>query len=154
MKGVFDGNKTLYIHVNDEKGIIDAVAFSKTQNIHKVVLVGAYEAYKQTALLKENDISVLLRRIHTRPEKSDEDYDLPFKLAKMLVDAGITVALEASGDMERMNSRNLPFYAGTTVAYGLSKEQALQLITFNAAKILGIDVNMGAWKLEKVPRYL
>lgn len=149
MKGVFDGNKTLYVHVDDEKGIIDAVAFSKTQNIQKVVLVGAYEAYKQTALLKENDISVLLRRIHTRPEKSDEDYDLPFKLAKMLVDAGVTVALEASGDMERMNSRNLPFYAGTTVAYGLSKEQALQLITLNAAKILGIDAKYGSLEVGK-----
>ncbi|MDX1471359.1 MAG: amidohydrolase family protein, partial [Flavobacteriaceae bacterium] len=46
--------------------------------------------------------------------------------------------------MERMNSRNLPFYAGTTVAHGLTKEQALQLITLNAAKILGIDQNYGS----------
>ena len=100
-------------------------------------------------MLIENGISVLLRRIHTRPEKSDEDYDLPFKLAKMLVDAGVIVALEASGDMERMNSRNLPFYAGTTVAYGLTKEQALQLITLNAAKILGIDTQYGSLEVGK-----
>ena len=112
-------------------------------------MVGAYEAYKQTAVLKEHDIPVLLRRIHTRPNKSDEDYDLPFKLAKILVDAGVTVALEASGDMERMNSRNLPFYAGTTVAYGLNREQALQLITLNAAKILGIDAQYGSLEVGK-----
>jgi hypothetical protein len=32
--------------------------------------------------------------------------------------------------MERMNTRNLPFLAGTcAAAYGLDKEQALQLIT-------------------------
>ena len=43
-----------------------------------------------------------------------------------------------------MNARNLPFYAGTTVAYGLSKEQALQLITLNTAKILGIDADYGS----------
>ncbi len=61
----------------------------------------------------------------------------------------MTVALEASGDMERMNSRNLPFYAGTTVAYGLDKEQALQLITLNAAKILGIDAQYGSLETGK-----
>ncbi|MDA8531730.1 amidohydrolase family protein, partial [Flavobacteriaceae bacterium] len=139
----------LFIHVDDEKGIIDAINFTKQHKIEKVVLVGAYEAYKQTELIKENDVSVLLRRVHSRPNKSDEDYDLPFKLAKKLVDAGVTVALEASGDMERMNSRNLPFYAGTTVAYGLDKEQALQLITLNAAKILGIDAQYGSLETGK-----
>jgi imidazolonepropionase-like amidohydrolase len=41
--------------------------------------------------------------------------------------------------MERMNTRNLPFLAGTCAAYGLDKEQALQLITSNTARLLGID---------------
>ena len=50
-----------------------------------------------TEFLKENNISVLLQRVHLRPNKSDEDYDLPYKLAKLLIDAGLTVALEASG---------------------------------------------------------
>lgn len=149
LKGIFDGRQTLFIHVDDEKGIIDAVNFKKQHNIAKIVLVGAYEAYKQTDLLKEHGVSVLLRRVHSRPNKADEDYDLPFKIAKKLVDGGVLVALEASGDMERMNSRNLPFYAGTTVAYGLSKEQALQLITLNAAKILGIEKRYGSLEVGK-----
>jgi len=34
---------------------------------------------------------------------------------------------------------NLPFAAGQTVAYGLTKEEALQTVTLNNAKILGID---------------
>jgi imidazolonepropionase-like amidohydrolase len=51
--------------------------------------------------------------------------------------------------MERMNSRNLPFYAGTTVAHGLTKEQALQLITLNAAKIMGIDDIYGSLEVGK-----
>ena len=38
-----------------------------------------------------------------------------------------------------MNTRNLPFLAGTCAAYGLDKENALSLITLNTAKILGID---------------
>ncbi len=149
MNGLINNSKTLFIHVNDEKGIIDAVEFSKKHNISKTVIVGGYETYKLAAYLKENKISVLLQRVHSRPNNDDHDYDLPFKMAKLLVDEGVTVALETSGDMERMNSRNLPFYAGTTVAYGLSKEQALELITLNTAKILGIDANYGSLKVGK-----
>ncbi|MDC3351116.1 amidohydrolase family protein [Flavobacteriaceae bacterium] len=149
MKGLFNNSKTLFVHVNDEKGIIDAVEFSKKQGIKKTVIVGGYESYKLATFLKENNVSVLLQRVHSRPSNDDHDYDLPFKMAKILVDNGVTVGLETSGDMERMNSRNLPFYAGTTVAHGLSKEQALQLICLNTAKILGIDTKYGSLEIGK-----
>jgi hypothetical protein len=149
MGGLFDQSKTLYIHVNDEKGIVDAVEFSKSQGLTKTVIVGGYETYKLASYLKENDIAVLLQRVHSRPNSDDHDYDLPYKMARLLIEAGVTVGLETSGDMERMNSRNLPFYAGTTVAHGLSKEQALQLITLNTAKILGIDTRYGSLEVGK-----
>ncbi len=149
MAGLFNGKKHLYINVDDEKGITDAINFAKAQDIEQTTLVGAYEAFKVADFIAENKISVLLRRVHTRPEATDDDYDQPFKLAKQLTDKGVLVALQADGNMERMNSRNLPFYAGTTVAYGLSKEQALQLITLNAAKILGIDTNYGSLEVGK-----
>ena len=149
MKGLFDQSKTLFIHVNDEKGIVDAVEFSKTQELTKTVIVGGYEAYKLAPYLKENNVSVLLQRVHSRPNSDDHDYDLPYKMARLLVNEGVTVALETSGDMERMNSRNLPFYAGTTVAHGLTKAQALQLITLNTAKILGIDHLYGSIEVGK-----
>ncbi len=149
LQGVFDGSKTLYINVNDEKGIIDAINFSNNHTIKKMVIVGGRDAYKVAKLLKQNNISVLLQRVHSRPNNDDDDYDLPYKKAKLLVDNGVMVALQASGQMERMNSRNLPFYAGTTVAHGLTKEQALQLITINPAKILGIDANYGSLEVGK-----
>lgn len=147
--GLMDGSKTLYIHVDDEKGITDAVNFAKSYQVKSMVIVGGYEAHKVAGLLKQNNIPVLLQRVHTRPNNSDDDYDITFKLAKLLTDQGVVVALETSGQMERMNSRNLPFYAGTTVAYGLTKEQALQLITQNPAKILGIDDTYGTLEIGK-----
>ncbi|MFC0605424.1 amidohydrolase family protein [Winogradskyella pulchriflava] len=149
LAGLFDGSKRLYINVDDEKGITDAVNLAKEQGIDKLTIVGAYQAGNVANLLKQNDVSVFLRRVHSRPELEDDDYDYTFKQAKKLVDAGILVALEPSGQMERMNSRNLPFYAGTTVAYGLTKEQALQLITQNPAKILGIDAMYGTLEVGK-----
>jgi len=149
MAGLFDGSKHLYINADDEKGITDAVNFAKSQGITKVTIVGGYQASKVANMLKQNNVSVMLQRVHTRPELEDHDYDYTFKQAKALVDAGVLVSLETSGQMERMNSRNLPFYAGTTVAYGLTKEQALQLITNNAAKIMGIDDMYGTLETGK-----
>jgi hypothetical protein len=149
LAGLFDGSKHLYINVDDEKGITDAVNFAKTQGILNITIVGGYQAGNVANFLKQNNVSVFLQRVHTRPELEDDDYDYTFKQAKKLVDAGVLVALEPSGQMERMNSRNLPFYAGTTVAYGLSKEQALQLITHNAAKILGIEDMYGTLEVGK-----
>ena len=142
-KGLFDGNQTLFIHANEEKQIIDAVQLAKENGIKKIVIVGGYEAYKTAALLQKNNVGVLLKRVHDMPENDDQDIDLPYKNAKLLTDKGVLVGLENSGDHERMNTRNLPFLAGTCAAYGLDKEQALQLITFNTAKILGIDKQCG-----------
>lgn len=150
VRGIFDGSKKLYIHVNDEKGITDAVNFSHQNKVKNMIITGGREAYKATNILKQHNIPVILHRVHSTPGANDDDYDLPYKTAKLLVDAGILVALQVSGArMERMNSRNLPFYAGTTVAHGLTKEQALQLITLNTAKILGIDNQLGSLEVGK-----
>jgi len=149
LSGIFNGSKRLYINADDEKSITDAVNFAKSQEVSKITIVGGYQAGKLTEFLKQNEVSVFLRRVHSRPELEDDDYDQSYKLAKQLVDSGVLVALEPSGQMERMNSRNLPFYAGTTVAHGLTKAQALQLITQNPAKIMGIDNMYGTLEVGK-----
>jgi imidazolonepropionase-like amidohydrolase len=148
-KGLFDGTQTLFIHANEEKQIIDAIEIAKENGVKKMVIVGGFDAYKTTDLLVENNVGVLLRRVHDMPSSDDQDYDLPFKMAKLLTDKGIIVGLENSGEMERMNTRNLPFLAGTCAAYGLDKELALQLITLNTAKLLGIDSQSGSLEVNK-----
>ncbi len=149
MQGLFNGKKRMYVYTNGEKEIIDAVTILKDLGINNITIIGAYEAYKISSFLKNNNISVLIKRVHTTPESDDDDYDLPYKLAKLLTDDGVLVALQTSGQMEAMNTRNLPFYAGEVVAQGLDKEVALQLITLNAAKILGIDSEYGTLEVGK-----
>ncbi|WP_027125500.1 amidohydrolase family protein [Gelidibacter mesophilus] len=142
-QGLFDGSNKLYVNVDDEKGITDAIHFAKNNKVQHLVIVGGSESYKVADLLKQNNIPVIVQRIHSLPSQEDDDYDLPYKLATLLVNKGVMVALNANGSMERMSSRNLPFYAGTAVAHGLDKEEALKLITSNTAKILGIDNDYG-----------
>jgi len=142
MKGIFDGTQKLYVHADDEKQIIDAVNTLKTNGVKEVVLIGGYHAYKIPEFLKSNDIPVLVQYTHNLPVFDDDDYDLPYKLPKLLVDAGLLVGIQ-NADAANFQTRNLPFYAGQAAQQGLDKEKAVQLLTGNTAKILGIDDQYG-----------
>ena len=43
----------------------------------------------------------------------------------------------------------MPFNAGTAAAYGLTQEEALQAITLNTAKVLGIEAKTGSIEVAK-----
>ncbi len=147
MQGIFSGDARFYIHAKREKEIRDALDLLEEFKIENAVLVGGHEAYKVMDRIKEHNIPVVVSKVHSLPLQEDDDYDRPYKNAAELSRNGILVALENSGQMERMNGRNLPFYAGTVSSFGLSDEEALSLITLNPAKILGIDDRYGS--LEK-----
>ncbi len=148
MQRLFNGEQKMYVYADGEKEIIDAITTLKNNDIKNIVLVGGYNAYKITDFLKENNIPVLVRAMHNLPSSNDDDYDLPYKMAKLLTDAGLLVGIQNSGEANFQN-RNLPFYAGQAVAYGMEKENALQLITNNTAKILGISDSYGTLAVGK-----
>ncbi|MDO1446210.1 amidohydrolase family protein [Rhodocytophaga aerolata] len=145
MRGLFDGSKNLYIHANYGKEIIEGVQFAKIHGVKKVVIMGGEDAWMVVDFLKENNVAVIVSELHRLPTRPEDDVDLPFKLPAMLSKAGILVGLSYPG--ETKNYTNLAFMAGTAAGYGLSKEEALTLVTANNAKILGIDNQAGT--LEK-----
>jgi imidazolonepropionase-like amidohydrolase len=112
-----------------------------------VVIVGGSESFQIADLLKENNIAVILQQLHELPAMEDDDVDQPYKTPAQLQKAGVLFALNDAHDESRY--RNLMFNAGTAVAYGLTKEQALQAITLNSAKILGIDDRTGSIEAGK-----
>jgi imidazolonepropionase-like amidohydrolase len=149
MRGLFNGTRNLYIHADFVKDIESAVLFAKDAGVKKTVIVGGYDSWMITDMLRENNISVILRRVHDLPMRAEDDIDMPFKLPYLLHKAGVLYCLNNEGDMEAMNTRNLPFYAGTASTYGLTKEEALMAITSNTAKILGIDGSVGSLETGK-----
>jgi imidazolonepropionase-like amidohydrolase len=146
VKGLFDGSKHLFIHADQVKQMLAAIDFAK-EFVFKVTLVGASDCYQITDLLKANNISVILNQEHAFPTTEDDDIDQPFKTPAELQKAGILFALNDAFDEARY--RHLMFNAGTAAAYGLTKEQALQAITLNSAKILGIDDKSGSIEVGK-----
>lgn len=148
-KGLFVGSQKLYIHVNGQKEITDAITMVKKSGIQNIVIVSGEGAEKLTDLLVNNNIPVILNRPHRNPNSEDDAYDDTYTIAKNLIDKGVLVGIGMEGQMDRMNTRNLPFYAGTFAAFGVDKEKAVQMITGDAAKILGIDAFAGTLEVGK-----
>lgn len=146
LRGLFDGSKILFISSAEPKGIISSVTFAKRHGVKKIVLAGADEtAWAVKEFLKENNIPVLLDNPQSLPRYDYSDIRMPFKLAAMFKKEGILVGLTYS----KQAYGNLPFVAGQTVPYGLTKEEALQTVTLNTAKILGIDDMTGSIETGK-----
>jgi len=144
MKVVVLGKSNLYLHADKAQDILAVINFVRKYNVAKPVLVGGKESYKLTSELKKNKIPVMLNRVNDLPDRVDDNVDIVYSLPYLLQKDSVLFCLQMEGDMEAMNSRNLPFNAGAAVAYGLTKEQALSAITLNAAKIMGIDKMVGS----------
>jgi imidazolonepropionase-like amidohydrolase len=146
VKGLFDKSQKLYIHANTVKQMLVALDFVKEFGFD-VVIVGGSDSWQIADLLKQNNVSVILNQPHSLPTLEDDDVDQPYKTPAMLQKAGVTFAI--NDDDGQTRGRNLMFNAGTAATYGLTKEQALQAITLNAAKVLGVEKQTGSIEVGK-----
>jgi len=133
-------NTRFFIHVDNASNIQDAVFFIKKFNL-KGVLVGASGAASVLDLLAKEKIPVVLVNTQRLPTTEDAPVDEGFDLPSKLQDAGILYAISVEGFWQ---TRNLGFQAGQAVPFGISKEQALESVTLNPAKILGVDDRVGS----------
>jgi imidazolonepropionase-like amidohydrolase len=146
VKGLFDKSQKLYVHANTVKQMLVALDFV-TEFGFDVIVVGGSESWQITDLLKQNNVSVILNQMHSLPTTTDDDVDQPYKTPAMLHKAGVLFAI--NDDDGQTRGRNLSYNAGTASAYGLSKEAALQAITLNAAKVLGVADKTGSIEVGK-----
>jgi imidazolonepropionase-like amidohydrolase len=146
VKGLFDKKQKLYIHANTVKQLLVALDFVQEFGF-EVVIVGGSDSWQIADLLKQHNVSVILSQPHSLPTLDDDDVDQAYKTAAMLQKAGVLYSITDEDGQTR--GRNLAFNAGTAAAYGLTKEQALQAITLNAAKILGVADKTGTIEAGK-----
>ena len=146
VKGLFDKSQKLYVHANTVKQMLVALDFVREFGFD-MVIVGGSDSWQIADLLKQNNVTVILSQPHSLPTSTDDDVDQPYKTPAMLQKAGVNFVI--NDDDGQTRGRNLMFNAGTAVAYGLTKEQALQSITLNAAKALGIEKQTGSIEVGK-----
>lgn len=141
MIGVLKGEEPVYFVANSPGQIESALLWAKRQNLKPIIWGGAGAA-TCIPLLKEMKAPVVIAGTHRLPGRRADAVDAIYTLAKTLADAGITFCIATGNDPS--NERHLPDHAATTVAYGLSRDMALQSVTSSAAQIAGVGDRLGS----------
>lgn len=146
VRGLFDKTQTFFVNCELVKEMMVAVEFAKEFGF-KTVIIGGTDSWRIIPFLKELHIGVILNQMHSVPVIEDDFVDDYSRTPFLLQQAGIEYCISDSDPMTRF--RNLSYNAGVSVAFGLTREQALQSITLSAAKILGIADRTGSLETGK-----
>ena len=149
MKACFVANKRVYIHAESIQQIVDIIDFAASFQLAFPVIVGGRDAHLVGAKLRDSKIPIMLSRVHSLPSREDDLTFLPYQMPSLLKAQGIQFSIQNDGDMQPMNTRNLPFQAGTTMAYGLTAEEALKSVSLSVCQIMGIDKDYGTLEAGK-----
>jgi imidazolonepropionase-like amidohydrolase len=143
---VVEGRVPVVLHASLARDIRAALEFADEMKLQKVILAGAQDVGRLVDDVKRRNISVVLGPILSLPSREDDSYDLLFTNAKTLHDAGIPFAIQTA---DAHNTRNLPYHAASCAAFGLPKEEALEAVTINAARIWGVADKLGSLEVGK-----
>jgi len=145
---ILDG-KRIFVRANELEQIRSAVNWA-SENDFTITILGGRDAHLCTDLLKRHSVGVIITGTHRLPKRRDEVYDAPFTLPSQLEDAGVAWCLATGGgSFGTPHERNLPYHAGTAVAFGLSPDAAIRSITLSAAELLGVSGTLGSIETGK-----
>lgn len=113
----------------------------------KLLLDGAAEAYMVINEIKEADVPVVIHPTMMRLGGDGEHAS--FETAGMLTDAGITVLFQSGYEGYVPKTRVVHFEAAIAVANGMDYNQAMNALTIDAARVLGIDSQTGSLERGK-----
>ncbi|MDQ5857953.1 MAG: amidohydrolase family protein [Acidobacteriota bacterium] len=135
-----EGKIPVLVIANRLAQIRAALAWAKEENL-KIVIGGGRDAWRAAAELAAAGVPVILDPVIGLPTRADEPYDAPFASAATLAKAGVRFAIN-EGDSQF--ARNLAHHASVAMAHGLSREKALESITLEPARILGVADRLGS----------
>lgn len=142
---VVQGKEPVLVIANSARDIRNAVQFCEQQKL-RMILAGGDEAWKTIDLLKKDNVPVIIGPVLSMAQSEDDPYDADYAMAGQLYAAGVKIAF---GSFNTSMARRLSQYAGTSVGYGLPREEALKALTVNPAQMLGID-DLGTLEPGKV----
>ncbi|HEY0922631.1 amidohydrolase family protein [Rheinheimera pacifica] len=145
MLAVFNGERPLFVHADDERQIRQAMLLAKEYNL-KLTIVGGRDSWRLADELAAANVAVIYTAPYGLPSRGDENYSRAFTVPKTLQDAGVNYALSLDGYWD---TRNLVFAAGQAISFGLTPEQALRSVTINAAQIAGVADKIGSIEVGK-----
>lgn len=136
----------IMITANKVQDIMSALRIAKEFNI-RIVLDGASESPMLINEIKAAGVPVIVHPTMARPGGDEES--LSMETAGKLKAGGILVALQSGFEGYVPKTRVVLFEAAMAAANGLSRADALALITIDAAKLLGLDGRIGSLAVGK-----
>ncbi|MBL8516424.1 MAG: amidohydrolase family protein [Betaproteobacteria bacterium] len=153
MRPVFTGARKVFVHADDIAQLRHALGFAERFAL-KIVIVGGADAPLIAPLLKAKDVPVIIAGVHRLPLRRNDPPETPFFVAAKLHAAGVKVVIARTGGAgDAARERSLPFEAGTAVAHGLPRADALRAITLSAAEVLGVADKLGSLDPGKLANF-
>ena len=136
----------LLVTAHQAQDILTALRIAKEFNI-KIVLDGVSDAHLLINEIKASGFPVIVHP--TMYRAGGETENLSMETASKLKKAGISVALQSGYEGYVPKTRTVLFEAAIAAANGLSQREALELITIDAARILGLESRIGSIAVGK-----
>lgn len=142
---VFTDKLPVIISASSRRQIEAVLNFAREFGV-RVILNGATDAPYMLQEIKASGIPVIVQRVHSLPSTAEAAYDEAYTLPAKLAAAGIPFAFSEGGAWQQ---RNLPFNAGTAVAFGLDELEAERALTLHPATMLGVQADYGSLDVGK-----
>lgn len=134
---------------NNEVTIRNALAIIEEYNLKGIIRAGS-GILKYADRIAKSNIPVIWAGTESVPQRW-EPHDLNYHTAAVLAEKGILFTFDSGGyGPGSRNVRNITRPAAISVAHGLSEKQAVEALTINAAKILGIADEVGSLEKGKI----
>ena len=141
LEDIASGERPLIVHADRAFDISAALRLKEEFGLD-VVLESAAEAHGMIDAIKAANVPIFLHP--TMARGSGERLNVSFTTAAKLREAGVPVAFSTGYEAYVPKVRVLLFEAAMAIPYGLSREDALAMITIEPAKILGIQDRVGS----------
>jgi imidazolonepropionase-like amidohydrolase len=142
---VLDGKMPLVVNADRAADIMQVIALKKRYSDLNIILASGVEAWRVADQLAKHNIPVILDPESNLPGAFDQ-IGATLENAARLHKAGVTVVI----GMDTHNIRLATQHAGNAVANGLPHSAGIASLTINAAKIFGMDDQIGSLEPGKV----
>lgn len=143
---LLEGEITALVTVHRAHDIMSAIRLQEEFGF-PMVLDGVAEAYLIIDEIKERGYSVIIHPSMIRPGGDAKNASM--ETAAKLYEAGIPIAFQSGFEGYVPKTRVVLFEAGVAAANGLGMENALKVLTIDAAELLGIDDRVGSLEAGK-----
>ncbi len=146
---VVTGKVPVIFITNNEVTIRNALALIEEYKLDGIIRAGS-GILKYADRIAKSNIPVIWAGTESLPQRW-QPHDLNYHTAAVLAEKGVLFTFDSGGyGPGNRNVRNITRPAAISVAHGLSETDALEALTINPAKILGIADEVGTLEKGKI----